>query len=730
MMWSKKVCGTNKFAKRGGSFFCLTAGLLLAASAFRATGQAPFTNQPVPAFLQTALNRGSAAWGDYDNDGLLDLLLIGTTNLSGNQNGVVQLWHNDGNGQFHLVTTPAPGVFGGTVAWVDYDNDGYLDFMIEGLTSDDGSNVALLYHNQHDGTFTNVSIPGLAGTDLTGPYWGSSLFSWGDYDHDGRPDLAIFGGDGSLQVWHNDGGGAFSQVPLSLPIPYGATVQWADMDNDGWIDLVVGGASTNATEAEIPAVIYHNNFTNNAYPRFTLATTIPLGTNTQIARTFFLAIADYNNDGLLDLVAPVGADNLGGTASYNLELNAGANQYTNNGTAIPGAQALRASFAAGDYDNDGVSDLAELSQHLAGLCHNDGEGNFSSNAIPGLAPTDSAGALVSFADYDNDGRLDLLTAAFSDPPQLWHNLTPLSNTPPTAPTGLIAIPFTNGALLSWYPATDAQTPSPGLSYNLRVGTVPGTDNFLAAEADLATGWRRVVQRGAIQGTNYTLTQMPPGIYYWSVQAIDAAYAGGPFAAEGTFAVPGLALTPAYSANFTASSAVLYCSCSTGGSPATGYFEWGLTTSYGNTTAPQSLGSAIGTTPFHQYLGGLQPATYYHFRAFAANGATLITSPDAILYTDPTVLIGDTNGDGQISATEAGLVLSNYLAGSALILTNPATLGGGNFAFGLEGITSWSFNVQASSDLVTWTNLPTAATPFYQFNDPQATNSPSRYYRLR
>ncbi|HXR07235.1 MAG TPA: VCBS repeat-containing protein, partial [Candidatus Acidoferrum sp.] len=693
----------------------LAVALLISVSAFPAAAQAPFTNQPVPAFLQIPVAFGSAAWGDYDNDGRLDLLLIGTTNVAVSpgqlEYGFVQLWHNDGNGQFHLVSIPAPGVLAGTVAWVDYDNDGYLDFMIAGEPDDASSPVVLLYHNQHDGTFTNVPIPGLVSSIVPGQFWGTPLFSWGDYDHDGRPDLAIMSSStnpplGLLQVWHNDGGGAFSQVPLSLTIPYGSTVQWADMDNDGWIDLVVAGAATNGGSV-FPVEIFHNNFTNNAYPLFTPVTSFLLGPNASTPRTFSLAIADYNNDGLLDLVAGIGLQS-GGNASASLEFNVGQNQYTNNGTMLP-ASFGKQFFAAGDYDNDGLPDLAEMgfsSGGFEGLLLNNGNDSFSTNALPGLP--EGGQPFVTFADYDNDGRLDLITMSGASPPQLWHNQTPLTNTPPTAPTGLSAIPFTNGVQLSWNPATDAQTPSPGLSYNLRVGTVPGTDNYIAAEADLSTGWRRVVQRGVIQGTNYELTQMPPGIYFWSVQAIDSAFAGGPFAAEGAFAIPGLAITPAYSDNITASSAVLYSSVSSGGTPATGFFQWGLTTSYGNRTAAQSLGSSIGTVPFHQGIAGLQPATYYHFRAVVTNAATTVYTPDTVLYTDPAILIGDLTGSGQISASEAATVLSNYFISSGLVLTNPASLGGGNFQFGLGAISGWSFNVQASSDLTTWSNLPTSA----------------------
>jgi hypothetical protein len=114
----------------------------------------------------------------------------------------------------------------------------------------------------------------------------------------------------------------------------------------------------------------------------------------------------------------------------------------------------------------------------------------------------------------------------------------------------------------------------------------------------------------------------------------------------------------------------------------------------------------------------------------SNSVAVAYSPDNLLYTDPSILIGDTNGTGVITAPEAGTVLSNYFSGSSVVLTNPATLGGSNFIFGLAEIPGWSFTVQASTNLLTWTNLPTVATPFYEFNDPQETNSPERYYRLR
>ena len=147
--------------------------------------------------------------------------------------------------------------------------------------------------------------------------------------------------------------------------------------------------------------------------------------------------------------------------------------------------------------------------------------------------------MVSWGDYDNDGRLDLVICGQTNGvkvTQLWHNDCPVSNTPPTAPTHLAVQKNGKSALLSWWPATDAQQ-SGGLSYNVRMGTTPGGINRISPKSDPATGWRRVPELGnAFLRTNYLLTNLSAGTYYWSVQAVDHAYAGSAFAAESSFTI--------------------------------------------------------------------------------------------------------------------------------------------------------------------------------------------------
>ncbi len=93
-------------------------------------------------------------------------------------------------------------------------------------------------------------------------------------------------------------------------------------------------------------------------------------------------------------------------------------------------------------------------------------------------------------------------------------------------------------------------------------------------------------------------------------------------------------------------------------------------------------------------------------------------------------IADLRGSTGGSVTDVNSAIANYFANSTTYLTNPTVLGGGFFQLGITNMVGWNLRVQASSDLITWTNLPTAAAPVYQFNDPDAVNAQKRFYRFK
>ena len=406
------------------------------------------TRQLAPGLPQ--LWDGSVAWGDYDNDGRVDFIITGTgTPPVGQplQGGVSQLWRNTGKGFVYVpdATPGLPGVTQSSVAWADYDNDGRLDFFITGYSTY-GYPIAQLWRNTGKG-FAIVTGQAASGLPEAGFY--QSSVAWGDFDNDGRPDLLITGQSGPHQ----------SQLLQNTP--------------DGFVDV------TSRLIPDLHEVIFSGS----------------------------VAWGDYDNDGRLDVLL----------TGY---------RYINGGN----------------------------STWISRVWRNTGSGfaNVTSQVAPGLLGV--YGGTVAWGDYDNDGRLDFIfTGGGSQGPvtQLWRNTSfSMANTPPTAPTGLTSQNRGNNSVtLSWKAATDAQTPSLGLTYNLVLGSSASAINLAAPLADRTTGFRRVARLGAVNananGTmSYTFANLPPNTrYYWSVQALDTALAGGPFAAAQTFLLPAGSFSP-------------------------------------------------------------------------------------------------------------------------------------------------------------------------------------------
>ncbi|OFW44164.1 MAG: hypothetical protein A3J28_02635 [Acidobacteria bacterium RIFCSPLOWO2_12_FULL_60_22] len=198
-------------------------------------------------------------FADYDNDGQKDLFVSRTFRPN-------QLFHNNGDGTFTDVTARA-GIGEDcctTVAsWADYDNDGYLDLYV-GRYLDPRQAIPTtfyarngepnqLYHNNGDGTFSNVTEK--AGVGETGLCLGTV---WGDYDDDGYPDLYVVNDFGRSTLYHNNGDGTFADVTVkSNTLAYGAgmSASFADYDNDGRLDIYNAQIrSEHAWFAEAPTV--------------------------------------------------------------------------------------------------------------------------------------------------------------------------------------------------------------------------------------------------------------------------------------------------------------------------------------------------------------------------------------------------------------------------------------------------------------------------------------------
>jgi FG-GAP-like repeat len=420
------------------------------------------------------------------------------------------------DGAFADSGTALPGLIDGAAQWGDYDNDSDLDLLVV------GSYLLRIYRN--DGGVLVDSGAGLDGME-------SAAAAWGDYDNDGDLDFVVGGWAFGLfitKIYRNDAG-AFFDSGIALPGVTRGSFAWGDYDNDSDLDLFMMGYAGNAI---LITRIYRND--NGAF--------LDSGAALPLIMDGSGAWGDYDNDGDLDLV-------LTGDRQYEYVARVYRNDqghFVNIGAALPGIVGLGRWV---DIDHDGDLDLHVSGRTYTSLINeiyrNNG-GVFTAIGA-GLPPYTRSGAI--WGDYDNDGRMDLVTMdRLVDDTyvnRVYHNNSDSANTPPNPPGGLSVATTGTTATFSWAAATDNQTPQQGLTYNLRVGTAPGRADVVAPMA-LGSGVRQMVGMGNTNlQRSWTIKKLTPSrTYYWSVQAIDTSYAGSIFADEHSFVAGGdVAPTP-------------------------------------------------------------------------------------------------------------------------------------------------------------------------------------------
>jgi hypothetical protein len=362
------------------------------------------TNGPVA----TMPRQGTGAvWADFNNDGWLDLY------APDYEAGANLYFRNNGNGDFTLLPQDASMNTGrgslGTSA-VDYDNDGYLDLVVSSAGVEPIPLPNSLFHNNGDGTFTRVTAGGLGST--AGHFFATD---WADYDNDGFLDAVITGPGpplddngnslgGTNQLWHNNGDGTFTRIasgPIATDVGFAWGALWFDYDSDGRPDLL----TLNIYNGGWTNYLYHNEGNGT----FTRNLTSPIGTDFLSGGCEGADWGDYDNDGLLDLFV---ADS-GGVRSH-LYHNQGGGSFSNVATGpmlTPPVDSQPHGATWGDYDNDGYLDLLVVHADRNLLYRNSGDGTFSEVRLAGLAGDTVSGNYffnnVSWVDYDNDGFLDL-----------------------------------------------------------------------------------------------------------------------------------------------------------------------------------------------------------------------------------------------------------------------------------------------------------------------------------
>jgi hypothetical protein len=396
-----------------------------------------------------------AVWFDYNNDGLMDLYVVSGKPLGKGMHPYPlrkppaepphnHLYRNDGAGKFTDVTAQA-GVAGDLFSMAavaaDYDNDGNVDLLVTGYGR------AVLYRNKGDGTFEDVSAK--AGINVPGWSIGAA---WLDYDRDGCVDLfigryvkfdpdyrAYYAADnypGPLDyepeanvLLHNNCNGTFTDVSEKAGIArfksraMGVTA--ADFDLDGYPDIYVANDKTEN-------FLFHNEH-NGAFKEIALSAGVAYGQSGENTSAMGPVFSDFDQDGRVDLWVS--------DSKYNrLMKNVGQLKFED-ATERAGISQLAAQYVSWgtgvhDFDNDGRVDifvahggLIHMVPQEHSVFRNAGAWKFEdvSRAAGPFFEVKSVARGAAFADYDNDGKIDVFIVNLGSPAFLLHNASPGAN---------------------------------------------------------------------------------------------------------------------------------------------------------------------------------------------------------------------------------------------------------------------------------------------------------------
>lgn len=415
-------------------------------------------------FHQPELMVGGVAVLDYNNDGCMDIFFTnGAAMPSLKKTGPEyfnRLFRNNCDGTFTDVTEKA-GVAGEGysigVAVADYDNDGYPDIFVAGV------NRNILYHNRGDGTFEDVTEKAhLGGVD---PHYGklwSIAAAWVDVDNDGWLDLVVSNyvqwdpkleptcgspqkplycdprayHDTPDQLFRNNHDGTFTDITessgLGAQLGKGMGVAIADYDGDGLMDIFVANDT-------VPNFLFHN-LGRGKFEEIGMLAGVALNDDGRPVASMGADFRDFDNDGRPDLIFTAMINDM-----FTLFRNTGRSPAFDDDTARTGlAVATRALTGWGiglyDFDNDGFKDVFTANSHFPALdsylgrapalpnsvFRNRGDGRFEDVSKTAGADFQLAGQYrgVAFADFDNDGRLDAVVSNVNGPARLFRNVTP------------------------------------------------------------------------------------------------------------------------------------------------------------------------------------------------------------------------------------------------------------------------------------------------------------------